>query len=401
MTGIRGETNFGKLLDHQKTTWSKSVWRNVRQNSFIMQRAGTGMNSAIQRITELSKSEKGTRAVITLVPDLEGDGVVGDHELEGNEEEAKAYDQMIQIDQMRNANKLAGRVADQATVVQFRQTSRDLLSFWMSDRVDQLAALALAGKDFRHNTNGSLRKGFTVDGSGNIERDTSKAPTGKAFYDLDFAGDVTAPSAGRHFRWDKSEGRLREGDTAAVEPEDTISYASLVELRAYAKDRRIKSLRAGDQELYHVFLSPQCMARLKLDQDFLANIRNAGARGNSNPLFSGAIVTVDGLVLHEFTHSFNTLGAKEGSGETDANKPGYKWGAEAQTDGNRVTLLGAQALAFADIGIPEWDERDHFDYGAKPGISIAKILGFMKPKFYNPWEGETEDFGVVAMDVAI
>lgn len=394
------ETNFANLLDHQKTTWSKSVWRSVRQTSFIMQRSGQGMNNAIQRITELSQSEKGTRAVITLVPDLEGDGIVGDYELEGNEEEAKAYDQTIEIDQMRNANKLSGRMADQKTVVQFRETSRDLLSFWLADRFDQIASLSASGIDYRLKTNGAFRKGFSADGSGGFSRDTSVAPSGQALADLEFAGDVTEPSDGRHYRWDAGDGTLKAGDTTAVEPADTLTYAALVEARAVAKDRRLRSLRQGDMDLYHVFLHPKAMAKLKLDDDFLANIRNAGQRGSSNPLFSGSIVTVDGLVLHEFHHSYNTTGAQEGT-STEAGYPGYKWGPDAQTDGNRVLIMGAQGLAFADIGIPQWDERDHFDYGAKPGISVAKIAGFKKPVFYSPMDESEEDFGIMALDVAI
>lgn len=393
------ETNFGLLLDEQKTTWGRSVWSTARQHSFIMQRTGEGMNSAIQRIKELTKSEKGTRAVITLVPDLEGDGVVGDFEMEGNEEAAKAYDQVIQIDQMRNANKSAGRMAEQAVIVNFRKTSKDLLAFWLADRVDQVASLVASGLDLRLRTNGALRPGFSHNGTA-WARDSNIAPVGKALHDLEFAADITAPSGKRHFRWNEAAKRLDPGDTAAITAADRISYAALVELRAYAKDRRIKSLRAGDMELYHVFLHPKCMARLKLDPDFLANIRNAGARGNSNPLFSGSIVTVDGLVLHEFTHSFNTLGAAAGA-SANVGTPGYKWGENAQVDGNRVLLFGAQGLGFADIGIPEWDERDHFDYGAKPGIAIAKIAGFKKPVFYSPQDGSEEDFGIIAMDVAI
>lgn len=398
-----GNTNFGNLLEHQKKTWGKSVWRNVRQQSFIMNRSGSDMNSAIQRITELTRSEKGTKAIITMVPDLEGDGVVGDSKLEGREEKMVAYDQEIVIDQLRNANVSEGRMADQATIVNFRETSRDLLSFWMSDRVDQVASLVLAGQDLRLHTNGMLRKGFSYDSSeeDEIARDTDEAPKGEALTDLDFAEHVRAPSDNRHFRWDKSEGRLKQGEVGAIESEDKISYEALVDLRAYAKDRRIKSLRTGDgEEVYHIFVHPKTMAALKKDEAFLSNVRNAGPRGNNNVLFSGAIPTIDGLVVHEFSHSFNTLGADEGDSSDHAGAPGYKWGENGDVDGNRVVLMGAQALGFADIGIPEWDE-DVFDYNARPGIAISKIMGFMKPRFYNPWERSTEDFGVICLDVAI
>jgi len=408
------ETNFTLLTNEQKTTWSRDVWKTARNNSYIMNLAGSGMNAPIERITELTKSEKGTRAVITLVPDLEGDGVVGDTEIEGNEEEAKAYDKVILIDQMRNANKLKGRMADQKSVVNFRVTSRDLLGYWLGDRVDQLASLTLAGVDYRLKTNGGLRPGFTHDGT-DWARNTTTAPLGQAFIDLEFAttdystvvdendrGDlIAAPSAKRHFRWDAVSGLVSSPDTADVAVADTPSYAMLVEAKAYAKDRRLKAIRGGQgAEVFHVLMHPKALAKLKLDSDFLANVRSAGTRGSSNPLFSGAIVTVDGLVIHEFTHTFNTLGATAGTA-TNAGWPGYKWGADADVDGSRIVMIGAQGLAYADIGIPEWDERNHFDYGAKPGIAIAKICGFMKPQFYSPMDGTTEDFGVLAIDVAI
>ena len=40
--------------------------------------------------------------------------------------------------------------------------------------------------------------------------------------------------------------------------------------------------------MFHMFVTPQQMANLKLDSDFLANVRNAGVRGASNSLFSGS-----------------------------------------------------------------------------------------------------------------
>jgi len=393
------ETNFTNLTTEEVKAWSMDVWKTARYNSFVMNMSGEGINSAFQRIRELSASKAGTKAVVTIVPDLEGDGVVGDYELEGNEEEAKAYDQTIQVDQLRNANKLAGRMADQKSVVKFRETSRDILGYWLADRVDQLGSLTLSGVDYRHNTNGSLRSGFSHDGT-NYSRNTTTSPVGQALYDLEFANDVSAPTANRHFRWDGTNKELVAGDTTTVTTSDTPSYGMLVELRAFAKDRRIKSLRAGGQELYHIFMHPKALAKLKLDSDFINNLRNAGPRGNSNPLFSGSLVTVDGLVIHEWGHSFNTLGASSGSA-TESGRPGYKWGSDATVNGNRVILCGAQALAHGDIDIPEWDERNHFDYGAKPGISIAKICGFRKPHFYSPKDGTNEDFGTVAVDVAM
>lgn len=385
---------FGTLNTSAKKVWAMDVWKGARQNSFILQMAGTGPNAAIQKITELTKSAKGTKAEITLVTDLTGDGVVGDYTLESNEEAINAQAQEITLDQLRNANVHKGRLADQGSIVKFRETARDVLGFWLADRMDQLASLTLNGVDYRLNTDGSIRTGFSHNGTAW----SRTATVGYALYDLTFSADVTAPSAKRHYRWDATTG-LEAGDITAVATADTPSYAMLVELKARAKNRRIRGVRAGGQEVYHILMHPLALAKLKLDSDFLANLRSAGTRGNSNPLFNGSLVTVDGLVIHEFVHAYNTLGATAGT-VTNVGDPGYKWGANADVDGSRIVLMGAQALAMVDLGAPEWYE-DEFDYGNKPAISIAKMGGFLKPVFHNIYDGTEEDFGVMVCDVAI
>jgi hypothetical protein len=174
----------------------------------------------------------------------------------------------------------------------------------------------------------------------------------------------------------------------------------MVALKAYAKDNYIRGIRgAGGDEVYHMFVTPQVMADLKLDSDFLANVRNAGVRGPSNELFAGSSsLMVDGVMIHEFRHVFNTAGATSGA-SGNAGSAGYKWGANADIDGAACLFCGAQALAMADIGLPEIVE-DSFDYGNQNGISIGKILGFKKPKYNSDYNGSTEDFGVIRLDVA-
>lgn len=365
-------TNFNALTDEQKTVWSRQVWKQARNLAFTTKFTGKGPNSMIQRITELTKSEKGTRAVITLVADLEEDGVAGDRQLEGNEEEIKAYDQVIQIDQLRQANRHKGRLADQKSVVNFRSNSRDVLAYWLADRIDQLAFLTLSGVAYTFTNRGASRATST-------------------FADLEFADDVTAPSTNRHRRWDATNG-LVAGSTASVAAADTPSWAMLVELKAYAKDKYIRGMKGpGGMEFYHVFMNPQGMAKLRQDPDYLANVRNAGVRGASNELFKGTdTVMVDGLMIHEYRHVYNTQGAASGS----------KWGAASTVDGQRALFCGAQALGMADIGAPEWVEKG-FDYDNQQGISIGKLFGFLKPVFRSQIDAADEDFGVIVCDTAI
>jgi N4-gp56 family major capsid protein len=378
-------TNFGTLTGDQLQAWSRDFWKVARNQSFINQFAGSGSNAMVQRVTELTKNQKGTKANITLLADMTGDGITGDNTLEGNEEALRAYDISIELDQLRFANRIAGRMTDQKTVVNFREQSRDALAYAIADRCDQLAFLTLSGVAYTHKNNGGLR--------------TASSTAGHDLVDLEFASDVSAPTAARHRRWDATSG-LVAGDTTAVAAADTIGYSTIVNLKAYAKDNYIRGIRgAGNQETFHMFVTPQQMASLKLDSDFLANVRNAGVRGAANGLFSGtSSLMVDGVMIHEFRHVFNTSGATTGT-SSNAGAAGYKWGADADVVGGRALFCGAQALALADIGLPEMVE-DTFDYGNQSGISVGKIFGLRKPKYNSDISGSVQDFGVICLDSA-
>ena len=377
-------TNFGTLTGDQLQAWSRDFWKVARNQSFINQFAGTGSNAMVQRVTELTKNQKGTKANITLLADMTGDGITGDNTLEGNEEALRAYDISIELDQLRFANRIAGRMTDQKTVVNFREQSRDALAYAMADRCDQLAFLTLSGVAYTHKNNGALR--------------TASATAGHDLVDLEFASDVSAPSSDRHLRVDGND--LSDGDTTAVTASDKLGYKHIVNLKAYAKDNYIRGIRgAGNQETFHMFVTPQQMADLKLDTDFIANVRNAGVRGASNSLFAGSSsLMVDGVMIHEFRHVFNTSGATTGT-SSEAGDAGYKWGAAADVVGGRALFCGAQALALADIGLPEMVE-DTFDYGNQSGISVGKIFGLRKPKYNSDISGSVQDFGVICLDTA-
>ena len=365
-------TNFAALTDEEKTIWSRDIWRQARNNSFINQFAGRGANSMVQRITDLRKSEKGARAVMTLVHDMVTDGVVGDYTLEQREESLSSDDQVIRIDQLRNATRHAGRLADQKSVVNFREESRDKLAYWLADRCDQLAFLTLSGIAYTAHNNGATRPVRSA---------------GQNLSDLEFAADVVAPSSERQYRWDATDGWVKGASTADLVAADTISYKSLVQMKAIAKDHYLRGIRTGrNEEVFHIFVSPTTMSHLKLDTDYLANVRNAGVRGGNNELFAGTTsVMVDGLVIHEHRHVYQT-GA---------------WGA-GTVKGSRALFCGAQALGMADIGNAYWDE-DYFDYKNQPGIAVGKMFGFLKPQFTSIYESDRtvkQDFGLIAMDFA-
>ena len=368
-------TNFGLLTNEQKTVWSMDLWKQARNMSFVNKFLGKGPNSLVQHITELKKTEKGARAVITLLADLTGDGVAGDRTLEGNEEGMQTFDQVIRIDQLRHANRHEGRMADQKSVVEFRGNSRDVLAYWLADRIDQMAFLTLAGRSYSFKNNGAARVGSDLNF-------------------LEFAADVTAPSNARRLRWDGTSATktlISNAASSGVAATDTPSWNMFVQLKAYAKDRYIRGVTGeGGEETYHAFLTPQAMAKLKMDPDYMANLRYSQSSNVNDKLFSGSTVKIDGIYLHEFRHVPNTTGAASGS----------KYGGSGTIDGCQVLFCGAQSLGMADIGAPEWNEKG-FDYDNQQGISVGKIAGFLKPRFGNIYEnGSVEDFGVISCYVA-
>ena len=178
---------------------------------------------------------------------------------------------------------------------------------------------------------------------------------------------------------------------------DTRKKALLAAVRHHGTLTKQAMIGEGvDRHLFALYIAS---VGLKLDSDFLANVRNAGVRGPNNELFSGSSsLMVDGVMVHEFRHVFSTSGATTGT-SSNAGSNGYKWGADADINGSACLFVGAQALAMADIGLPDIVE-DVFDYGNQNGISIGKIFGFKKPKYNSDHNGAVEDFGIVRLDVA-
>lgn len=367
-------TNFAALTPEQKLVWARDVWKETRDRLFINKFLGTGENNIIQRITELTKTERGEQVIMHLLADLVGDGIVGDNEREGNEEEMMTYTDTITIDLISHGVRQKGKLAEQKTVVKFREHARERLSYWLANRIDQLAFLTLSGIGYEFNNDGSAR-------------------AESAFSTLSFAADVSAPTANRHYRVSAPSGTyagLLVGDVASMTADDVLSYQAIVDITTLAKTNYVKPLMASGKEYFVAFIRPEGLAQLKKDPDYQRAVITGLERSEKNPFFSGGTVTVDGLILHEHRLVFNTKGAA----------PGDKWGATGTVDGSRMLVCGSQALGMADLGAPEWAEK-WFNYDSSPGINVDKMFGLLKPKYYSIYSKSVEDFGVMVIDHAI
>ena len=360
-------TNFAALTPTQKAVWSRQTWAAARNEDYWKRFEGDGPNSVVQRITELTKTEKGDKCVFYLVADLIKDGVTGDNQREGNEEALQSYEQDITLDLLTHSVGNKGKMSDQRTVINTRELAQERLKFWLGDRKSQLMFLTAAGIDYSYTCDGRLR---TADSN---------------LKNLAFDANVAGPSSKRGLMWNGTA--LVPSVTANITNAFVPSYKMLTNLKAYAQSHYVKPLKAEGKEYYNVVMHPWAYAQLLADDNFQRALTTAYPRGPENPWFTGAVVTIDGLVIHTHRYVYNTMGAAGGS----------KWGAAGAVNGSRMCLLGAQALAVGDIGTGDWNEK-LFDYGSRWGINIDKIFGILKPQFYSIYDQSVEDFGIVTCD---
>jgi N4-gp56 family major capsid protein len=334
---------------------------------FMKRFMGDDENAMIQRIKELTKTENGDRAIFYLVADLVEDGVIGDNEREGLEEAMQSYEQQVDLDLISHGVKSKGKLADQRSVIKFRENGMSRLSYWLADRSDQLAFLTLSGISYAYKCNGAPR-------------------VGSSFPSLSFASKVTAPSSLRSLMWDGTA--LAVSSTGSISSSYTPSYKMIVDMCAYAKEHYVRPLMSGGKEYYVILVAPGTLAALKKDADYQRAVVGVATKsGTDSPWFTGGTVTIDGAVIHEHRKVYTTKGAASGS----------KWGSGGNVNGTRTLLCGAQALATLDLGPPDWVEK-RFQYDSKAGINVDKFIGMVKPVFYSVYDGSNQDFGVVAVD---
>lgn len=361
-------TDFASLTNAQKKVWSTKVWREGRDQAFwfvngFMGRDTGDATKPVHYVTELTKTEGGDKCVMQIVLDLQNDGVVGDNELEGHEENLVNDDITISIDQLRHGVKSRGKMSEQRTVLRFREQAQDKLAFWLADTLDEIGFLIASGISLTKNTNGTTRSA------------TSQLSS------LAFNADVTAPTSNRVTY-------INSTSTATLSTTDTLSWDAVHDANAKAKRKRIKPIRINGQSFYALIISPEQLRDLKKDDDYKNAVARAGTRGPDNPLFRGAVTVVDGIMIFETNKVCNTLGLASGS----------KWGAASTVDGAQALLVGAQALGFARIGEAVWEESDNTDYGNRQGVAYGRIIGFIKPQFTSLVDGTTsEDFSVISI----
>ena len=310
------------LTTHKLTVkqWKEKLFTQYQEATFFGRFKGTDENAIIQVDRDLTK-DKGDAITFGLAGTLVGAGVTGDSPLaytgtngtgSGSEEAMTFYNQKVVIDQIRHATKLAGKMNEIRPAFNLRNQAKFQLTDWLARNED--AAIFT-----------EINKASVIDISA-----THTSVTLDAVVDM------------------KKEAMFPSGSTRKIRP---------------------ISLKNGE-EVFILGMNPTDAAVLKKSADFKTIQADAGSRGDSNRLFTGALGSYSGVIMHE--HSGFIAGAP--------------------------VLMGAQA-AFLAYGDEILYGEETSDYGDKQGFMIGSVRGVALAKFNDETPQALESHGALVFDL--
>jgi len=316
----------------QPALWRKQLFADVRDNLYMNRFIGATEQSMIQELEDLKK-EAGSNISFGLGMKLSGAGKSGDDTLEGSEEAMTDYDEDVAIDQLRHAVVLTGRMDEKKNAYNMRTSAKNRLADWFAERIELEIFDKLCGK---------------------ASSTFSNTPTIAAASRLVYAGGETA---------------IANLTTSMKMDTKVLDKAKVT---AQLASPKIRPIRVNGKEYYVAFLHPYDVTNLKQDPVYNQSVREAGVRGEDNPIFSGAVSNYNGIIIHEHEYVYRT---NDGSGSAYVA---------------RNILCGQQAGVIAWGAPVNWTEKS-FDYGNQWGIACGAIFGVIKPLF------NAVDYGVVTM----
>ena len=334
---------YGKDLAHEalKGTWA---------GKFMAK----GQNSLIQLRDDTQKSA-GDRVTITLRMLLNGDGVVGDGTLEGNEEALSTFTDNLFIDQLRHAVRSAGKMSEQRIPWSHREEAKDGLADWWSERIDRSFFNQICG--FTPET----RIGFT------------------GMQAVLPATTVIRPNA------KTADEQLANTDIF------TLSQIDQAVFQAKVATPVLRPVKTNGNDNYVMFLHPAQVLSLRTNTQSgqWLDIQKAAATGDgskNNPIWTGAIGMYNGVILHESVRVSQGVNSTTG-----ARVPNVR----------RAVLCGAQSAAMGfgkGYSFENWDWNEElFDYKNQLGVEAGCIWGLKKLRFGTGTGAAAVDFSTIVV----
>ena len=300
----------------QVSRWAKELQSEISKGVYFSKFMGEGPGNAIH--VKQMEEGKGKDVTFGFVSQLTGSAITGDSSLEGNEQSLSTYSNTVSTNQKRLAVRDTGKFTNSKVLYDFRSTSLDLLKTQYAELIDADIFSALSPTSGTH-----------------------------AYYRADASASVYASTDPK----------------AALDDGDDITLADISAMKTLAQiggaaNYRMRPIRVDGDDYYVLVVHPEVAYDLFELDEFQQIQREAQVRGDSNPLFKGALGIYNGVVIH--AHEGVHIGSNAGSG--------------SNVEFARNLFMGAQAACFAESSDMFWVEKT-FDYGNQLGISASKIYG--------------------------
>ena len=340
--------------------WDDDYFLEYTQENVFRPYWGTGINDIIQVNEQLGR-KKGDRFTFGLVNQLTNEPVLGNQTLEGNEEDLSTRSMPIVVDLRRNGVKIP-KMEEQRSAIDLRNAAKDALKTWSSTDLRNgiiTALYSLDGVNFPQTTAAQRNTWVT--------NNQDRVMFGKvnSNYSTTFATAMAT---------------LDNTDDRA-----TAALISLIKRKALQAVPKIRPVDVDDgKRVYVAFCHP--LVFRDLAQSLQTVNREAWLRGMSNPVFTGADLFYEGVVIKELDDA-PLVAANTGYGNTVQASP--------------IFFTGAQAVGLAYAQRSRTIEEE-FDYKSKAGIAVEEIRGIAKFRF-GTGIGDTDtpkDAGMVTAWVA-
>lgn len=323
--------------------WDNDYYVDFVNRNWFKKFEGTGSASLIQIKEDLTTKPGGT-ITCHLVNKLTGTAKNHNETLEGNEEDLNLRTHDITIREYSHAVRWA-KFQEQLTAIDLRGAHKDALMTWNMELDRDLIIASL----------GSIN-GVAYSAASEAQKDAWLVDNA----DRVLFGAATSNNASN----DHSAALAQIDNTADKLSPEMISLAKRLAKAASPKVRPFKARSsAGDVDTYVGFASSRGMRDLKNNSTYQQQLRDAGQRGWTNPVFTGADLIVDNTPIYEIEDIAVVTGV--GGGSIDV-APFY--------------LCGAQVLGKAWAMRPTTVD-DEFDYKRKHGLAIKQWYKIEKLRF--------------------
>lgn len=309
--------------------WNETLFRDTVKESYFSKFMGPSSDSIVQVKSDL-EAGSGDRVRFAIRMRLEGAGVGEGQTLEGNEDSLTTHTTNLVLKQWRNAVRDDGAMSRQRAMFSISEESVSALADRTTEKIDQECFDAF----------------------------NTTTPT-KLF----FGGVGTA-----------------DNDLVVT---DLLTPEKISEMKAWAltggnrSQTPLRPVRVNGKNHFILLIHPDNGVDLKQNSTWNNAQQHANTRGDSNPIFTGALGVWDNVIVHE--HENVPIVTNFGSG---GNVPGSK-----------CIFMGAQSLLWA------WGKRPTvvskmFDFDNEMAYATGMIYDVQKPIF------NSVDFGSMGFHCA-